>query len=418
MIVILSLILIVIFFLLSAFFSGIETGLVSLDKIKLEQESKTNKRKNTIYQFLKTPDNIFGTTLIGNNISVVVLTSVTVFLIKHLNKQYEMNISNTTMTLALSILILIFAEMIPKAIYRDKSYLLVSKMFPLLKFFYLLFRPFVKIVSLINSFFVHILKLKERGSYFSITRDDLSYMLSEAEDTGVIHEDQREMLEEALEFTELKAENVMVHRTDIIALHKDMKTPEILEIAQRECFTRYPVYDDDLDNIVGMLIIYDLMKVADNREMRAKDFVRETFFAPETMNVNTLLTEMQTNKKSMAIIVDAFGGTAGLVTVEDILEEIVGEIEDEFDISSKNVEVIGENEYIVQGFVEIDFLNDQYDLNLPEGDYETIAGLVLDRLRRIPTLNTKLKVGRWNLQIIQVSTNKIEKIKLSLAEEK
>jgi putative hemolysin len=146
--------------------------------------------------------------------------------------------------------------------------------------------------------------------------------------------------------------------------------------------------------------------------LTAFDFVREAYFAPESIDVTTLLTEMQTYKKSMVIIVDSFGGTSGIVTIEDILEEIVGEIEDEYDNTAQEVEKLDENNYKVQGYVEIDFLNDEYDLNIPEGDYETIAGLVIDRLARIPKQGTTIQAGAWKIKVLQVTDKKIVTVAL------
>ncbi len=405
---IISLILIVVFFALSSFFSGMETGLISIDRLKMEQKAKTNKKQKQVLNFLENPNRLFGTTLFGNNISIVIVSSLSIFLIN----KFSVNITKEASTLIIAGFILVFAELIPKAIYRDHPNKLVARGFSLLRFFSIIFQPFVKFVSFINSILAKLFKLPQKNGFHLLTREDLSYMLSETKDDGVLHEDQREMLEEALEFTELDAENVMIHRTEIVAFEKDTPVEEVIKVAKANGFTRFPVYDEDLDHITGILIIYDLMKKKQNKNLKASDFVREAFFAPETMDVNTLLTEMQTHKKSMAIIVDSFGGTAGLVTIEDILEEIVGEIEDEYDTPSQEVEKIGENKYLVMGFVEIDFLNDDYEMELPEGDYETIAGLIIDKLERIPRQNTKLKIGNWEINIVQVTDKKIVKAEM------
>jgi len=180
-----------------------------------------------------------------------------------------------------------------------------------------------------------------------------------------------------------------------------------LKIAKEKGFTRFPVYENDLDNIKGILIIYDLLKQKDHTDLTAKDFIRNAFFAPETMDVNKLLTEMQKEKVSMAIIMDSFGGTAGVITIEDILEEIVGEIEDEYDNTTQEISKISSGLYRVQSYAEIDFLNDEYNMDLPLGDYETIAGMIIDKLERIPRSDTKLTIGTWNIKIIQATDKRI-----------
>ena len=415
---IISLLIVFIFFILSAFFSGMETGLISIDRLKMEQEAKKNKKKKQILHILENPDKLFGTTLFGTNISLVIVTSLYILQINIFKQKNIFHISEIAATLIIAGLILIFAEIIPKALCRENPNKLVTRGFSLLRFFSLILLPFVKFVSLLNSLLARMFKLSEKNGFHILTREDLSYMLAETKDDGILHEDQREMLEEALEFTELDAENVMIHRTEIVAFEKNTSIEEVISIAKEKGFTRFPVYDEDLDHIIGILIIYDLIKKNNLDKLKASDFVREAFFAPETMDVDNLLAEMQANKNSLAIIVDSYGGTAGLVTIEDILEEIVGEIEDEYDTTPKEVEKVGENHYLVQGFVEIDFLNDEFEMNLPEGDYETIAGLIIEKLEKIPRQNAKLFVNNWNITILQVSNVKILKLEMKYISDK
>jgi len=408
-----SLILIVIFFLLAGFFSGIETGLISVDRLKLEQDAKGSKRKKQILSFLENPDRLFGTTLFGTNISIVIVSSLTIYLLTHCKERSSAVVGEESGTLILSGLILVFAEIIPKAIFREKSINLVPRFFPLLNFFTIILKPFVKFVAFLNKLISKIFKLPDQPGYSKITKEDISYMLAEDDSNELLQAHQRELLEEALEFSELKAENVMIHRTEIVAVHKDTPLEEVTKVAREKGFTRFPVYGDDLDDIIGILIIYDLLKRKETvQNSTVKDFIRKAYFAPETMDVNKLLTEMQSHKISMTIIVDSFGGTAGLITIEDILEELVGEIEDEYDTSNQEVEKLDNNNFLIQGFVEIDYLNDEYNMNLPEGDYETIAGLIIDRLAKIPVRNTKLLVNNWEIQVVQVTNTKITKVKM------
>ncbi len=409
---IITLIIVLIFFALSFFFSGAETGLISIDRLKMEQAAKNDKKKKQILSFLENPDRLFGTTLLGNNISVVIVSSLSIYLINKLKNSGTISISDHAATLLIAGLVLILAEIIPKAIYRENPNRMITRQFPLLRFFAFIFRPFLKFVSTINSLLAKLFKLSEHNGYHLLTREDLSYMLAETKDDGLLHEDQREMLEEALEFTELDAENVMVHRTEIVAFEKNTPITEVIKTARQKGYTRFPVYQEDLDHIIGILIIYDLIESNQNKQAVAGDFAREAFFAPENTDVDHLLTEMQTNKKSIAIIIDAFGGTAGLVTIEDILEEIVGEIEDEYDTASQNIEKIDENTYNVPGFMEIDYLNNEFDFQLPEGDYETIAGLIIDNLEKIPQKNSQIQVGFWNLKVLQVTDKKIVRVQL------
>lgn len=431
---IVALFIILVFLWLSMFFSGMETGLISIDRLKLEQDAKEDKLKRKLLSFIEEPNRFLGVTLIGNNISIVVVSTIfTVYFARLLP------MSQSLSTLLLAGIMLIFAEIIPKSVCRDNANRIVSRSFPLIFFFYLILRPFVSLVNLMYSFLSKFFGLEKDYRFSFLTREELAILLSESELQDTLQQPQKDMLEEVLEFNELNAKNVMTPRTDIVAIRHDTTIPEVIKIAQQEGYTRYPVYDQDIDNIIGILIIYDLIRVPrnnlkhpatglsekedtnskrdlKNEPLKAADFSREAFFVPETMDLNALLKEMQSKRKSMAVVVDSFGGTAGIVTVEDISEELVGEIEDEYDLETteeKDVEKVNDNQYIVKGHVEIDFLNDEYDTDLPEGDYETVAGLIIDRLRRIPVKGNSLQVGRWKMEILQATNTKIVVVKMT-----
>ena len=390
-----------------------ETGLISLDKLKLEQEAKNSTKKKQILNFLKTPDKLFGTTLIGTNISLVIVSSLTVLLLNYLRDRGIIRMSDRTGTLLVAFILLIFAEIIPKALYREHSNRLVSKNFETLKFFNFLLSPFTKIVTYINLRISKLFGLKANENLLRVSREDLSFMVSESETSESTTEiNQKDLLEEALEFGELKAENVMTHRTEIVAFDKDTSIDDVISLSREAGYTRFPVYDDDLDNIIGILIIYDLLRCQNSSDEKASEFIRPALFVPETMTVDALLAEMQSKKRSLAIVVDSYGGTAGMVTIEDIMEELVGEIEDEYDAEESELEILPDGSYLIDGDTEIDILNDKYDLQLPEGDYETIAGLIINRLARIPKNNTRLELRKYSLLVNKVTSKKIKKVKL------
>jgi CBS domain containing-hemolysin-like protein len=414
--------LILVFFLsLSFLFSGFETGLISINRLKLENEARNNKKYQQLLNFIMQPDKLFGTTLIGNNIVNVILASVSTYLVQSFDKLHPSSLFDPRWTsLAVGGIVLIFGEIVPKAIFRDHADTIVPRFFPLLRMFYFILSPFVAAVSWINVVLHKWMKIDGNHSMLYLSKDDLAFLLTQTA-TDIASEPHREMIEDALEFNEQKARNIMVPRTEVVAIAEDMTIAQVLELAQKEGFTRYPVYRDSLDNIVGMLIIYDIIRRNGSEKLLAGQLVHEPFFAPENMDVDILLKEMQKQHKSMAIIVDSYGGTAGIVTMEDILEEIVGEIEDEYDTedeSEKDVEQVGPHSWLVQADVEIDTLIDEYDMDLPEGDYETVAGLILDKLERIPNQGQYLQVGKYRIQILQATDKKIIKVKIHIPEHK
>jgi len=401
-------VLLIIFFLLSFFFSGIETGFVTLDRFKLEQESKNDKRKKGLLEYIQNSDRIFGTVLIGNNISNVIIASLATVLFKESGI-----ISAKTGTIIVTVLVLIFGELIPKTIFRDYAEKLVYLFYPLFNLIYILLKPLVYLVSLFNDFLKRRFNIAEYDSYHFFTKDDVALILAETADyEGVEENAQKEMLEDALEFNQLLAKSIMIPRTEIIAIEDTMKVDEILAMAREEGYTRYPVYHTNLDEITGVLIIYDLISKMDNKELTAKELQREVFFAPETMNITNMLQEMQTNKRSMAVVVDSYGGTAGIATIEDIIEELVGDFEDEYDEEEREIEIINKNTLIVQADVEVNTLIDDYDIDIPKGDYVSIAGYVIDKLERIPARGCIISEADFQLEILQVTSRKIEKIRI------
>ncbi|HNQ43188.1 MAG TPA: hemolysin family protein, partial [Candidatus Cloacimonadota bacterium] len=394
----------------SFFFSGLETGFVSLDMIALEQEAKRSKSRAALLRFVRTPDKFLGTTLIGNNIANALLATISTYLVDSLHS-FPLDARYTS--LVIGTVVLIFGEIVPKAVFRDNADTLVHKLYPVIRVFYYLFRPFVAGVGLINQALRRVLNLEDQDRYDYLTKDDLSYLLSQTS-TDSYNSPQMEMIEDALDFKELEARNVMVPRTDIVAIPDTATIDEVVELARAEGFTRYPVYRNSIDDIVGVLIIYDILKQECPAGTKAGDIIHEPFFAPESIDLDVLLKDMQRTRRSMAIIVDSFGGTAGIVTMEDILEEIVGEIEDEYDDdeSEKDVEQVNQNTWIAAADVEIDRLADDYDIHLPEGDYETLAGLILDHLELIPHQGQFITIEPYRIQVLQATDKKIVKVKI------
>jgi len=408
--IVLTLLVLLFFLLLSFLFSGFETGMLSIDQIKLESEAKRNKKRLELLRFVRQPDKFLGTTLIGINIANVLLASISTVIVDQLSI-FSFDARYTS--LIVGTIVLLFGEIVPKALFRDKADTLVPRLFPILQFFYFLMKPLVAMVTWLNKALRKLLKLEDGDQYDYLTKDDLSFLLTQTEGEG-ISAPQMEMIEDALDFTELEARNVMIPRTDIIAIPETATIQEVIEIAKEEGFTRYPVYRNNIDDIVGVLIIYDILKKDCTFDMQAGDIIHEPLFAPENTDIDVLLKEMQSKRRSMAIIVDSYGGTAGIITMEDILEEIVGDIEDEYDVDEEDddVQQVSPNTWLAAADVEIDRLADDYGIELPEGDYETVAGLILDRLERIPHQGQVVTIGDYRIQVLQASTKKIVKVKI------
>jgi len=395
------------FYFLSWLFSGYEIGLISLDKLKMEQEAKKNSKKKKILDFYQNNDQALGTTMIGNTIVNVVIATISTYI---LCDRFSFN--DLYATILVSFTVLVYCEIYPKNFFHDYPERLVDLFFPIIYTANFLLKPFITIVTFLNSQIKKLFHVSGNYAVSSFTKDDISYILEETFNQGQITIPQKEMLEDALEFNELIAKNVMKPRTEIIGIESSMPYSEIIRFVKQEGYTRYPVYQKTLDNITGVLIIYDLLKNEDST-LTANDLQREMYYVPESMDVNTLLKTMQTLKKSIVVVCDSYGGTSGIVTVEDILEEIVGEIDDEYDIEEINdVEKIGTNAWLVNAFVEVDTLNDDFDLKIPDGEYETIAGLIISQLATIPKRGQKIIVEDYTFEVVEVTNKKIKKVKI------
>ena len=403
-----SIIIVAIFFIGSAFFSGAEIGLISLDRHKLKHQASKDKKKKHIYDFVTNPDKVLGTTLVGTNISTVIVSSV--FIAYIVKKEI---LSEVIATLILSGVLLVFAEIIPKIILRNKAEYTIPKLFFIIRFFAFIFSPFIWVFSRINYSILKLFNISRNNNNQLFTKADLSYLLGEAKKKGEFGKDEHALIEEVLDFRDLTVKNIMIPRTNIVAVTIDSPIKKVIQLSKEVGFTRFPVYSNDIDHIEGILVIHDLLNPSDFTEP-AKKFMHEAYFVPDVMKATTLLKKMQQRKTPLAIVVDEYGGTAGLISVEDLLEELVGEIEDEYDAEEQDIYKINENTYMIDGEVEIQRLIEDYNIDLEEGDYETIAGFLISKLERIPRYNEKLTLKNCEFIIKQVSAKKIGKILIKI----
>lgn len=407
-----SIIIVAIFFIGTAFFSGTEIGLISLNKYKLKHKAEKSKQSKHLLNFVSNPDKVLGTTLIGTNISMVIVSSV--FTAYVVGKGI---LPKITATLILTAFLLIFAEIIPKIYFQNRAEYTIPKLFFIIKFFSLIFTPFIWIFGKINSLFLKIFKFSQENNKKLFSKDDLSLLLSEAKKNGEVNKDEHDLIEEVLDFREFTVKNIMVPRTNIVAIKFGTTLKDVIEISRKKGFTRFPIFSSDIDHIEGILIIHDLLKISDLTKP-AEEFMRDPYFVSEVMKATTLLKKMQEKKTSLSIVVDEYGGTAGLISVEDLLEELVGKIEDEYDEVEQDIHKINENTFIVNGDVEIEQLIEDYNIDLEEGEYETIAGYLISKLERIPKHNEKISVKNYEFLVKKVSTKKIEKIIIKISPQK
>ena len=274
---------------------------------------------------------------------------------------------------------------------------------------YLLY-PFVKITSAFSNKVVQTSSLKTDNIYHLFDKEDIKGLVKESEIAGIVDKRDSELINKVIELGDQRVYEAMTPRTDIVGVEITSEINEVLSVFIDSGFSKLPVFKDNLDNIKGVILAKDLFKSPKN----IKDILREVSFIPETKKSFEVLNDFLEKRNSIAIVVDEHGGTAGIVTIEDILEELFGEIEDEFDIQEDICRNIEKDTYIISGKVEIDYINEKYNLNFEEGDYETLSGFITSRTGKIPAQGEFVTIGNFRIQILRATPQKIEIVKLSV----
>ncbi|MGB1219841.1 MAG: hemolysin family protein [Flavobacteriales bacterium] len=408
--------LIVLTLVLSAFFSGMEIAFVSSNKLHIELEkSKGKKGAKLISKFLENPSKFISAMLIGNNISLVVygLEMAAV-----LEPQVSAFSSNTVVNLLITtfvstVVVLVTAEFLPKALFKKHANLLLSALSFPAAFFYYLLSPFVLIFSSISNQILSLFGQKIEAGKVAFTRHDLGMYLSEhTSSLGMDDEVEAEIqiLQNALAFPKVKARECMVPRTEIVAIEVNQSVESLHSIFNQSGLSKLIVYDKDIDHIIGFVHCLELF----NEPKTIRSMVLKAAAVPEAMLASDVLQILTSQNKSVAIVYDEFGGTSGMICLEDVIEEIFGEIEDEHDVQEYIEEQVNDNTFKFSARLEIDELNQKYKLDLPESDeYETLGGLIFHHLEAIPEVNQKIDIQGYYIEILEVQSTKVELVLLS-----
>lgn len=407
--------------MLSAFFSGMEIAFVSSNRMLAEMD----KEKNVVAQklisfFYRHPNGFVSTMLVGNNIVLVVygilfarIFDSTIF------AGFDAGMRVTLDTILSTVVILFTGEFLPKTIFKSNPNTLLTLFAPIAAMFYVILWPISKLATFLSRMILRIVgvKIDKEESEISFTKVDLDYLLQSSIDNapeGGEVEDEVKIFQNALDFPDTKVRDCMIPRTEINAV--DMETCTADELMQKfveSGNSKIIVFKGDIDHIVGYIHCQEMF----NKPTRWQEFVREMPFVPETMAAQKLMRIFLQQKKSLGVVVDEFGGTSGLVALEDIVEEIFGDIQDEHDNDNLVAKKVGDNEFIISGRMEIDNVNDKFDLELPESDdYMTVSGLILHKYQSFPKLNEMITIGKYNFKILKSTATKIELVKLKIGE--
>jgi len=415
-----SIIVIIVCLIFSAFFSGTEIAFISANKLKVQLDKKQGKLSSRIVSwFYERSDYFIATMLVGNNISLVIYGLQTAIVLepviaKWVSQDFWVLIIQTFLA---TLVILLTAEFLPKTLFRVRPNRAVRSLaFPLAVSYIILF-PITWVAVASSNL---LLKRIFRSSQDQVTKKgvfnkvDLTHLVSQnignnGDDENIDHE--MKLFQNALDFSNVKLRECMIPRTEISAVEITDKIDDLTQLFIETGFSRILIYEDNIDKIIGYAHHADLFK----HPKDIRSIVRPVPIVPESMPANKLLGQLLANQLSAAIVVDEFGGTAGLVTTEDVLEEIFGEIEDEHDVQSYVEEQVSKTEYRLSGRLEIDYLNEKYHLELPiSEEYETLAGLILYIHRSIPPVNDTIQVDNFKFTILKSSNTRIELVTLCL----
>lgn len=417
-------IIILITILLSAFFSGMEIAFVSANKLRLELDKQSEPFTSKILKMITgNSGNYIATMLIGNNIALVIYGIAFATLLEPVIVVYFQSESIILLiqTIISTLIILLFAEFLPKTLFRIFPNTLLNIFTIPLAFFYIVFYPITKItIGITNLLLKGVLKteVKENDKNLVFSRIDLDEFVNETDAIGIEKkvnvETEVKLFKNALDFSKVKLREIMIPRTEIEMLDIESSITDLRQKFVETGYSRILFYDNNIDNIIG----YVHSSVLFQNPETIDPYLKNVLIVPETMPANKLLSTFIQEHRSIAIVVDEFGGTSGMVTSEDILEEIFGEIEDEHDTSDIIEKKISNNEFIFSGRSEIDLLNEKYFLELPETEeFETLAGFILYYHKSIPKINSLIKIGKFHFKVLEATKTKIELVKLTLSEE-
>ncbi len=391
----------------SAFFSASETALTSLNKIKLRNMTEENiKNADKVQKLIDDPNKLLSSILIGNNlVNNAAAALTTMIAVSLLGEQSGVGAA----TMVITIIILIFGEITPKTLASQNAEKVSLGVVNVISFVVLLSTPIVKVMNLITSGLIRVLGGNSTEKVPTITEAELKTMVNVSHEEGVLEIDERRMINNVFDFGDSKAKDVMTPRTDMICLEDDIAYSEIVSIFKEERFSRLPVYHESVDNIVGVLYVKDIVFI-DEQHFKITDYMREPFFTYESKPISELFSEMRSNRIPIAVILDEYGGTSGLVTLEDMVEEIVGDIADEYE--EQEIEVIKENEFIVDGSTRLEDVNEMIGLHLESEDFDTIGGYVIGVLGAFPDGGEKVETDGIKIVVEEVDKNRIEKLRI------
>ncbi len=423
------LILLIVLILVNAFFAMSEIAIISLNDAKLRRMAQDgNKKAKILSNMVGQPSKFLATIQVGVTLSGLLASAVAAdtfaeyivlaFSGTGINVGLVRGISLVAITIILSFFTLVFGELVPKRLAMNSSEKISFAIARILQAIYIFEKPFVAFLSWSTNLVLRLFGISAEQKSEKVTEEEIRMMIDVGNENGSIEQTDREMINNIFEFDDRTAEEIMTHRTEMTALSLDATLEECIHTAVETGYSRVPVYEEDLDDIVGILYIKDLLNLvlsSPPNDFKVEYYIRQPFYVPETSRCKELFKEMQEKKVQMAIVVDEYGGTAGLVTMEDLLESIVGNIQDEYDDEEEEVSQLSENVYLIDGLTQIEEVEKLFHIHFEEeGDYDTIGGYIIDQLGYIPAENEhpSVTIGTYSFTVVDVMERRIDKVRV------
>ena len=390
--------------ILSGFFSGSEMAFVVSNKIKIEirARKKNLAAQNALY-FSNRPQDFFSTILLAQNIVNIAFASISAIFLSRL-----FGWGDGLILIVSTFVLLIIGELIPKYFARELADRIILFTAIPIRIVTFIFYPLIKVTSMLSTKLTQSSNITEENINNLFSKEDIESLVKESHEAGVVNKKESDIISKVFALGDQRVYESMRPRTEIVGVEINQSITEALDLFIESGYSKLPVYDENLDNIKGIILAYDLFKSPQN----IQSIIREVTFVPETKKSFDMLNEFLGKQTSFAVVIDEFGGTAGIIAMEDIIEEIFGEIEDEYDVEEDICRKIAEHTFLISGKVEIDYINEKYNLNLPVGDFETIGGFITYSLGRIPLQGETVKIDNLEILIARANNVKIDLVKV------
>lgn len=407
-----QLIILIILLGLSAFFSSAETSLTTVNQIRMRSLAEEgNKHAKVVLKVTDDSGKMLSAILIGNNIVNLSASSIATTI--------AYNFGGSMVAVAtgiITVLILLFGEITPKTVATIHDEKLAMFYAPIINLFMKIMTPFIFVINGLSRMILFVLRVDPNAKNKTMTENELRTIVDVSHEDGVIESDEKEMIYNVFDLGDAKAKDVMVPRVHVTFADVNSTYEELIDIFREDKFTRLPVFEETTDNVIGTINMKDLLLFDSKKEFHMRDILREAYFTYEYKNISELLVEMREASFNIAIVLDEYGETAGLITLEDILEEIVGEIHDEYDENEEDfIKQLGEGEYLVEGSTNLDDLNDRLELEFSSEDYDSLGGFIIEHLDRLPELGDSITTAEGIRLIVEtLDKNRIETVHLYL----